>query len=94
MVLYQPQVLHCTLGYNDITQFNHWWLGPFDGHCICANTRCLGKHKPLTGAVALVQWLKLPPWIVGDCGFEQHTGLQVLKKKNVSFPLTCNNSIL
>ena len=29
---------------------------------------------------ALVQWLKLPVWKVGDRGFEPHSGLQVSKK--------------
>ena len=29
---------------------------------------------------ALVQWLKLPAWKVGDNGFEPHSGLQVSKR--------------
>ena len=38
--------------------------------------------KPVDrGAGALVQWLKLPAWKVGDRGFEPHSGLQVSKKK-------------
>ena len=45
-------------------------------------------------AVALVQWLRLPAWKVGDRGFEPHSGLQVSKKQNVSSSLTGNNSIL
>ena len=28
-------------------------------------------------AGALVQWLKLPPWNVGDRGFEPRSGIQV-----------------
>ena len=43
---------------------------------------------------ALVQWLKLPAWKVGDGGFEPHSGLQVLKKQNVSSPLTHKDSLL
>ena len=39
-------------------------------------------------ARALMQWLKLPAWKVGDRGFEPHSGLQV------SSPLTRNDSIL
>ena len=41
-----------------------------------------------------VQWLKLPDWKVGDCGFESHSGLQVLKKQNVASLLTRKHSIL
>ena len=36
---------------------------------------------------ALVQWLRLSAWKVGDRGFEPHCGLQVSKKQNVSSPL-------
>ena len=43
---------------------------------------------------ALVQWLKLPAWKVGDRGLESHSDLQISKKQNVSSPLTCNDSIL
>ena len=32
----------------------------------------------------LLQWLKLPAWKVGDCGFEPHSGLQLSKKQDVS----------
>ena len=32
-------------------------------------------------AGALVPWLKLPAWKVGDRGFEPHSGLQVSKKQ-------------
>ena len=39
-------------------------------------------------AGALVQWLKLPAWKVGDRGFEPSSGIQVSKKQNVFFPLT------
>ena len=38
-------------------------------------------------AGALVQWLKLPAWKVGDHAFERHSGIQVSKKQNVSSPL-------
>ena len=41
---------------------------------------------------ALVQWLSA--LIVGDRGFEPHSGLQFLEKQNVSLPLTRNNLIL
>ena len=54
----------------------------------------LNGHTYMTGAGSLVQWLKLPAWKVGDRGFEPHSGLQVLKKQNVSSPLTRNDSIL
>ena len=43
---------------------------------------------------ALVQWLKMPAWKVGDRKFEAHTGLQVSKKQNVSSPITRDVSIL
>ena len=43
---------------------------------------------------ALVQWLKLLAWKVGDRGFEPHSGLQVSKKQNISSPLTRKKSIL
>ena len=42
------------------------------------------------GAGALVQWLKLPAWKVG----EPLSGIQVSKKHNVSSPLTRNDSLL
>ena len=45
-------------------------------------------------AVALVHWLKLPAWKVGDRGFEPHSGLQVSKKQSVSSSLTCKDLIL
>ena len=45
-------------------------------------------------AGALVQWLRLPAWDVGDRGFEPHSGLQVSKKQNVPSSLTHNDSIL
>ena len=48
----------------------------------------------LTWAGALVQWLKRPAWKVGDRGFEPHSGLQILKKQSVYFPLTSKYSIL
>ena len=38
-------------------------------------------------AGALVQWLKLPAWKVGDRGFNPHSGIQV-SKQNVLSPLT------
>ena len=44
--------------------------------------------------VALVQWLKLPAWKVGNRGFEPHSGVQVSKKQNVSFMLTHKDLIL
>ena len=41
-----------------------------------------------------MQWLKLSAWKVGDRGFEPRSGIQVLKKQNVSSLLTRKNSIL
>ena len=41
-----------------------------------------------------MQWLKLPVRKVGDRGFEPRSGIQVLKKQNVSSPLTREDSIL
>ena len=32
-------------------------------------------------AGALVQWLKLPAWTVGDRGFETHAGCQVSSRR-------------
>ena len=46
---------------------------------------CNAAHQSLR---AMVQWLNLPAWKVGDHGFEPHSGLQVSKKQNVSSPLT------
>ena len=45
-------------------------------------------------AGSLVQGLKLPPWKVGDRGFEPHSGLQVSKNQNVYSRLTLKDSIL
>ena len=47
-----------------------------------------------SGAGALVQWLKLSAWKVGDRGFEPRSGIQVSKKQNVRSLLTRKNSIL
>ena len=44
-------------------------------------------------AWALMQWLKLPAWKVGDRGFEPHSGLQISKKQSVSSLLTSKNSL-
>ena len=55
---------------------------------------CFDKAATTRRAEALVQWLKLPAWKVGDRGFEPHSGLQVSKKQNVSFSLTRKDSIL
>ena len=41
-----------------------------------------------------MQWLKLPAWKVGVCGFEPHSGLQVSKKQNVSSLLTHKDAIV
>ena len=43
---------------------------------------------------ALVQWLKLPAWKVGDQGCKPHCGLQVSKKQKFPFPLTRDDSLL
>ena len=45
-------------------------------------------------AGALVQWLKLPAWKVGDRGFEPHSGFQVSKKQNDFSSLTRKDSLL
>ena len=50
--------------------------------------------KRASESVKQVQWLKLPPWKVGDRGFKPSSGLQVKKKQNVSSPLTRKDSIL
>ena len=44
----------------------------------------------LFGAVAFVQWLKLPAWEVGDHGIHPppRSGIQSFKDTNVFFPLT------
>ena len=54
---------------------------------------CTSLHT-IVRAEALVQWLKLPAWKVGDRRFESHSGLQVSKKQNVSSPLTRIDAIL
>ena len=38
-------------------------------------------HIHIPWAAALVQWLKLPAWKVGDRGLEPRSGIQVSKKK-------------
>ena len=43
------------------------------------------------GAGALVQWLKLPAWKVGNRGFEPHSGSN---EQNVSSPLSRKDSTL
>ena len=45
-------------------------------------------------AGALVQWLKLPAWNVGDRGFDPRSGIQVSNEQGVSSPLIHKNSIL
>ena len=45
-------------------------------------------------AGALVQWLMLPDWKVGDRGFEARSGLQVSKKQNSSPLLSREDSKL
>ena len=42
---------------------------------------------------ALVQWLKLQACLE-SLGFEPHSGLQVLKKQNVSYPRTHKDLLL
>ena len=42
----------------------------------------------------MVHWLMTPAWKVGDAGFNPHSGLQVSEEKNVSSPLTREDSIL
>ena len=37
-------------------------------------------NQSLSGTGALVQWLNLPAWKVGDRGFTPHPGLQVKDK--------------
>ena len=58
-------------------------IGIFKSHLV---------FKQLTWA--LMQWLKLPAWKVGDRGFKPHYGLQVPKKQYVSSPLTRKDSFL
>ena len=53
---------------------------------------CFVMHAARAGG--LVQCLQLPAWKVGDRGFEPHSGLQVSKKQNLSFPLTRKDTIL
>ena len=43
---------------------------------------------------ALVQWLKLHVWKVGDRGFAPRSGIQLSKKQNASSLLTSKDSIL
>ena len=43
---------------------------------------------------ALMQWLKLPAWKVGDRGLEPHSGLEILKDQNVSSLFPRKDSIL
>ena len=42
----------------------------------------------------MVQWLKLPAWKVGDRGFDPTLALKFQRNKNVSSPLTRQDSIL
>ena len=56
---------------------------------VCNRASCLifqNEHFR-TAAGALVQWLKLSAWKIGDRGFKPHPGLQVSKKHYVSFSL-------
>ena len=55
---------------------------------MCGQPRRSGPTLVGSSAGALVQWLKLPAWKVDDRGLEPHSGLQVLKKQNVSSALT------
>ena len=58
---------------------------------VCWNTAVAFQ---LRMARALVQWLKVPAWKVGNRGYEPHPGLQVSKKPIFSSPLTRKDSIL
>ena len=42
---------------------------------------------------ALVQWLMLPAWKIGDRGFKPHSDLKISKKHNVSSPFTRKDTI-
>ena len=53
-----------------------------------------GFHLKTVWAGAIVQWLKLPAWKVGDRGFEPRSGIQVSKKQSVSTPFIRKDSIL
>ena len=48
----------------------------------------------LRRAEALLQWLKLAAWKVGDRRFEPRFGIQVTKKQIVASPLSRKDSIL
>ena len=50
--------------------------------------------RPCLPIFAMVLWLKLPAWKVGDRGFEPHSDIPVSKKQNVSSPLTRKDLIL
>ena len=54
----------------------------------------VAKLQQCIWAEALVLWLKVPAWKIGDRRLELHSGLQVSKKQNVSSPLTRKDSIL
>ena len=63
-----------------------------------SNTGCmLGEYVKITNLECFeqfrMQWLKLPAWEVGDCWFKPGSGIQILKKQNVSSPLTRKNAI-
>ena len=50
-------------------------------------------QSPFVGG-CLVRLLKLPAWKIGVAGSHTRSGIQVLKKQNVSSPLTRKDSIV
>ena len=52
------------------------------------NSSIMTYNSHLVRAGALMQWLKLPAWKIGDRYFEQRSGIQVSKKqKSLPRPL-------
>ena len=49
---------------------------------------CIIYYTYIPEGGAIVQWLKLPVWKVGNRGFKPRCGIRVLNKQNVSFLLT------
>ena len=65
--------------FGDIPCFPFATLGSISNCCV------IGQGTSISHASgAMVQWLKVPAWTVGDRGFETHPGLQRSKKQNVS----------
>ena len=70
---------------------SHWRIHIIEFHKIIKGNIYIYIFIMMGCAGALVEWLKLPPWKIGDHWFVSRSGIQVSKKQNVSSLLTCKD---